>query len=184
MAYPASPGARFAIWFGSTLLVLPFQLVFAGAAVFSIGGIFLGGFEPSKLVWLPLGLAAVAMCAAMTVQLSIVSRVHWWQFRMRLSEVARAQHGEGPVRLRSAEVRLRFTRYSIEVAARGPVRELRPARAREFAPVSKWWAHPLALPHPENPRILDRLWIVGFVLLGFWVLIMLIAWLARAVLGA
>jgi len=185
MAPPASPGARFTIWLLSTLLVLPAQLVFAGGGAFSVGGIFMfSPFVPSNLVWLPLGLAVAAMCAAMIVQLSIVSRVHWWQFRMRLSEVARAQHGEAPVQLRSTGIRLRVTRYSIEVDRQDAALALSSARAREFASVSKRWAHPLALPRPQNPRMLDRLWIVGFALFGFWLLVMLVVWLAQLSLGA
>jgi hypothetical protein len=185
MAHPASPGARFTIWLLSTLLVLPAQLVFAGGAVFSVGGIFMvSPFVPSMLLWPPLGLAAAAMCAAMIVQLSIVSRVHWWQFRMRLNEVARAQHGAAPVQLRSTGIRLRATRYAIEVARQHPAPALTSARAREFPSVSKRWAHPLALPRPQNPCILDRLWVVGLALVGVWLLVMLVVWLVHLALGA
>jgi hypothetical protein len=185
MAHPASPGARFAIWLGSTLLVLPAQLVFAGGAIFSVGGIFLQkSFEPGTLALLPVGLAVAAMLIAFLLELSIVSRLNWWRFRLRLSEVARAQHGEDPVRLRSADVRFLISRYGIELDDTRAGGELSSVRARQFAPIAERWAHPLSSVAPRRPRMINWLWIVGLAILGLWLLGALAVWAVRSLLGS
>ena len=172
------------LWVLGSLTVLPAQLVFAAAAVLCVVALIAPyGFTWGALPLVPLALSAVAMLTAMTLELATVQRVLWWRYRMRRSEVALAQHGGRSVRVRSLDVRLRFTRFGVEVDDRHYAVELSPSRARGFAPVPERWARPLSVPPPRSSRSIIRLWIGGVALFVLWVLGAGVVALVRALVG-
>lgn|GEM_PF-5998760 len=180
-----SPRTQFVLWILGTLLVLPPQVIFLGAAVLCVGApIVSDGYTWSTLAILPLSLAAVALLVSVTLQLALVPRVLWWRYRLRRSEVALAQHSGRTVPVRSLDIRIRvLLRHGLDVDYTPRGVHLSAARAREFAPVSPRWAHPVAVPRLRGQRTNLVLALGGGALFIAWLLVFVVVQVLRTLLG-
>jgi len=172
----ASPPGLAAAAIASTVLVVVLQVALAAAAVLALAVTVSRLGEPGTPLLVPVVLGAVIVCVALIATLSTVPRVALLRSRLRRHEVALAQRGRTPVPLRSEDVRLRFTRWSVvwEDVPRG--RTLSPEAARALPAVAERWTEPVAVPAPPARRpVSSVLWIVGLALVVLGLLVLLVA---------